>query len=176
MPILDDFDFEAFWDKSEYALTEYHDDILTDDLLNRVERSLGYSLPKAYVALCRNRNGGAPLRTCHSTPNPTSWAHDHVAITNIKAIGFKNPWSLCGELGQENTLVEWGYPPIGVYFGDCPSAGHDMLCLDYRILDANGEPMVVHIDQEYDYKITPVAENFETFLRGLKLEEDFETA
>ena len=51
-----------------------------------------------------------------------------------------------------------------------------MLCLDYRILDANGEPMVVHIDQEYDYKITPVAENFETFLRGLKLEEDFETA
>lgn len=65
------------------------------------------------------------------------------------------------------------YPAIGIYFADCPSAGHDMLCLDYRECGANGEPQVVHVDQESDYKITFVAENFESFIYGLEEDEPF---
>lgn len=34
---------------------------------------------------------------------------------------------------------------------------------------------VVHIDQEYGYRITPLADNFEEFIRGLVHEEEFET-
>jgi hypothetical protein len=49
-----------------------------------------------------------------------------------------------------------------------------MLCLDYRECGVNGEPQVVHIDQECDYKITFVAQNFEKFIRGLESEEAFE--
>ena len=64
-------------------------------------------------------------------------------------------------------IDEWGYPPIGVAICDCPSAGHDMIFLDYRKCGKQGEPEVVHIDQEYDYKITHVADNFEAFIRGL---------
>jgi hypothetical protein len=64
-------------------------------------------------------------------------------------------------------IAEWGYPDIGIYFGNCPSAGHDMICLDYRKNGKNGEPEVVHVDQEYDYKITFLAENFESFVKGL---------
>ena len=60
-----------------------------------------------------------------------------------------------------------GYPDIGVYICDCPSAGHDMICLDYRKNGKNGEPEVVHVDQELDYKITFLAENFELFVTGL---------
>lgn len=174
MPSLNDLGLESFWDDSAFAKKEYVDEPLTDILLARVEQELGYKLPQAYVELCRNRNGGAPVLTCHQTAVATSWADDHVAITNIKAIGFKNIWSLCGNLGQKNAIDEWEYPPIGVYFGDCPSAGHDMICLDYRTLNAAGEPTIVHVDQECDYRITPVAPGFLEFLLGLEDEDAFD--
>ena len=38
----------------------------------------------------------------------------------------------------------------------------------------NGEPKVVHIDQEWDYAITVIAENFEEFVSKLCLAEVFE--
>jgi hypothetical protein len=49
-----------------------------------------------------------------------------------------------------------------------------MICLDYRECGIEGEPQVVHIDQELDYKITFVAPNFESFIRGLEKEDAFE--
>ena len=49
-----------------------------------------------------------------------------------------------------------------------------MLCLDYRACGPTGEPQVVHIDQELDYKIVVVAKNFELFIRGLEDDTAFE--
>ncbi|WP_376698704.1 SMI1/KNR4 family protein [Listeria immobilis] len=54
---------------------------------------------------------------------------------------------------------------------DCPSAGHDMVFLDYRKCGKQGEPEVVHIDQEAGYKITWLAKDFESFIDGLYVEE-----
>ena len=169
-----DFDFASFWERSEYATKEYVDGPLTVAVLERVERSLGYKLPLAYVELARHQNGGVPRRTRHRTAERTSWSKDHVAITGIFSIGDSKRCSLCGEVGSRFWNTEWGYPDIGVYFADCPSAGHDLLCLDYRECGRTGEPRVVHVDQELDYKITPVAPTFESFIRGLQSEEDFD--
>lgn len=49
-----------------------------------------------------------------------------------------------------------------------------MIFLDYRECGPQGEPRVVHIDQEYDYKITLLADTFEEFIRGLVNEEVYE--
>ena len=162
------------WDQSEYSVREYGDAPLTDALVAEVEARLGYRLPKAYVDLCKRQNGGLVTRDCHRTNKPTSWADDHICITNIKGIGFRNTWSLSGDLGQGNAIENWGYPPVGVYFADCPSAGHDRLCLDYTLLNADGEPAVVHVDQERDYSRTLVASSFENFLAGLESDDAFD--
>lgn len=172
--MLEDFDFDNFWDQSEYADKEYVDDPLTPEKVSAAEQALGVTLPKAYVKFMEFQNGGIPRRTNHRTAEATSWSRDHIAITGLYSIGNERPSSLCGGFSSQFWVEEWGYPAIGVYFADCPSAGHDMLCLDYSLCGPEGEPRVVHVDQERDYKITVVAPNFESFVRGLESSEAFE--
>ena len=171
--MLEDFDLSSFWKKSQYAEDNYVDDPLTDAKVSTVEHALAYRLPRAYVELMKFQNGGIPTRANHRTAERTSWAKDHVAITGIYSIGSSKRCSLGGAAGSAFWIGEWEYPAIGVYFADCPSAGHDMLCLDYRACGPDGEPVVVHVDQEWDYRITFVAPTFEAFVRGLEGDEKF---
>jgi hypothetical protein len=169
-PVVDD----DFWKPSEYAAREYTGEPPTDAEVAEVEQRLGYKLPRAYLDLARKQNGGMPRRTYHRTATATSWAEDHVALTGIYSIGGSRPCSLLGKFGSRFWIDHWSYPPIGVYFADCPSAGHDMFCLDYRACGPSGEPSVVHIDQEAGYRITFVAPSFEAFISGLEDDDAFE--
>ena len=164
------FDLTNFWDDNWYALKEYVSDPPSDELIASVEEELGYKLPAAYIWLMKQHNGGIPMNTCYPCDEPTCWADDHVAITGIFGIGREKSCSLCGELGSQFMIDEWEYPAIGVAICDCPSAGHDMIFLDYRACGPQGEPAVVHVDQENDYKITHLADSFEEFIRGLEHE------
>ena len=164
------FDLTNFWDDNWYALKEYVSDPPSDELIASVEEELGYKLPAAYIWLMKQHNGGIPVNTCYPCDEPTCWADDHVAITGIFGIGREKSCSLCGELGSQFMIDEWEYPAIGVAICDCPSAGHDMIFLDYRACGSQGEPAVVHVDQENDYKITHLADSFEEFIRGLEHE------
>ena len=168
------FDFTNFWDDDDYALKEYVSEPPSDELIAGVEEELGYKLPASYIWLMKRHNGGIPVNTCHPSDEPTSWAEDHVAITGIFGIGRGKACSLCGELGSRFMIDEWEYPPIGVAICDCPSAGHDMIFLDYRACGPQGEPAVVHVDQEDDYKITHLADSFEEFIRGLEHESVYD--
>ena len=164
------FDLTNFWDDNWYALKEYVSDPPSDELIASVEEELGYKLPAAYIWLMKQHNGGIPVNTCYPCDEPTCWSDDHVAITGIFGIGREKSCSLCGELGSQFMIAEWEYPAIGVAICDCPSAGHDMIFLDYRACGPQGEPAVVHVDQENDYKITHLADSFEEFIRGLEHE------
>ena len=164
------FDLTNFWDDNWYALKEYVSDPPSDELIASVEEELGYKLPAAYIWLMKQHNGGIPVNTCYPCDEPTCWPDDHVAITGIFGIGREKSCSLCGELGSQFMIDEWEYPAIGVAICDCPSAGHDMIFLDYRACGPQGEPAVVHVDQENDYKITHLADSFEEFIRGLEHE------
>lgn len=164
------FDLTNFWDDNWYALKEYVSDPPSDELIASVEEELGYKLPAAYIWLMKQHNGGIPMNTCYPCDEPTCWADDHVAITGIFGIGREKNCSLCGEMGSQFMIDEWEYPAIGVAICDCPNAGHDMIFLDYRACGPQGEPAVVHVDQENDYKITHLADSFEEFIRGLEHE------
>jgi hypothetical protein len=171
--VFGNFDLSNFWAPSDYARKEYVDDPPSADLVASIEAELGYRLPAAYVELAQHQNGGVPRNTCHRTATSTSWADDHIAVTGIYSIGRRKRYLLGGSMGSRFRTNEWEYPPIGIYFANCPSAGHDMICLDYRACRPDGEPQVVHIDQELDYRITLVAPTFEAFIRGLESEDNF---
>lgn len=171
---LHGFDLSSFWEPSQYADENYVDRSPTRETVKAVERQLGFKLPAAYIELAKVQNGGFPRNTNFRTDEPTSWADDHIAITGIYSIGGNKLYSLCGETFNSRFWEEqWGYPAIGIYFADCPSAGHDMVALDYRECGPEGEPQVVHVDQEDDYRITKLAGNFEDFIRGLEPDEAF---
>lgn len=173
--VFRDFDLVNFWEDSDYARSEYIEPKPTTDMIASIEQELGFRLPTSYIELMQSQNGGLPRNCCHPTQQKTSWADDHIAITGIMGIGRTKIYSLCGGLGSKFMQEEWGYPDFGICICDCPSAGHDMVMLDYRECGRNGEPRVIHVDQERYYKITPLAENFEAFIRGLVNESVYDT-
>jgi hypothetical protein len=129
----------------------------------------GYKLPAAYIELCqRTQNGGLVQKTEIPLEGYT------VSITGIHAIGRSKVCSLGGEYGSNYTIEECLYPKIGIYFADCPSAGHEMIALDYSQCDCRGEPRVVYVDQEDDYRVTVIAKDFESFLRLLRYPQPVE--
>ncbi|UQZ34096.1 glucan biosynthesis protein [Paenibacillus sp. PK3_47] len=175
-PPFEGMDLADFWDDSSYALEAYVSEPPSDELIASIEEELGYKLPESYIALMKQHNGGAPRRTCYPTDQATSWAEDHIAITSIMGIGREKDYSIGGGLGSRFMIEEWGYPDIGVVICDCPSAGHDVVMLDYRHCGKDGEPEVIHVDQEDNYEITYLAPDFETFIRGLVDEEEYDTS
>ena len=143
-------------------------------MIATTERALGYKLPASYLTLLATQNGGIPRNRNHRSPSRTTWAEDHVALHALYGLGSEKRCSLLGTCGSRFWVEEWEYPDIGIYFADCPSAGHDMFCLDYRDCGSNGEPRVVHVDQEWDYAVTVIAPDFESFVRGLLPDDAFE--
>lgn len=165
---------ENLWNDSKYSKEDYISEPFDLNLLDEIESELGYKLPSSYVQLMKEHNGGLLTKTACPCDTPTSWASDHVGISGIFGIGKDKSNSLCGTFGSKFWIEHWEYPDIGVAICDCPSAGHDMIFLDYRECGKDGEPKVVHVDQEFDYKITVLAENFEEFINKLRFEEEFD--
>ncbi|MGF9700308.1 SMI1/KNR4 family protein [Paenibacillus sp. MABNR03] len=164
----------TFWEQSDYALSSYVSPPFDENEIVSTEQELGYKLPASYIQLMNTQNGGVPARTVFPTEEATSWAEDHIAITSILGIGNVKSYSLTGDMGSRFMIEDWGYPDLGIVICDCPSAGHDVVMLDYRFCGPPGEPCVVHVDQEDDYEITYLAPNFEAFIRGLVDEEAFD--
>ncbi len=168
------FDLTGFWEESAYAQKAYGCGPLTPAVVAEAEKALGYKLPAAYVWLMERHNGGIPVNRAVPTKEATSWADDHAAIEGIYGISA-DPDERSGILFETRLMVEeWEYPPIGVAVCDCPSAGHDEVFLDYRDCGPQGEPKVVHVDQEDDYCVTLLADNFEEFIRSLVNEDVFD--
>ena len=170
MGYFEGLDLDAFWDDSDYALSAYDSGPFDQAEIDRLEQELGYKLPASYIELMRSRNGGIPVPCLFPTG---TGEYDYVAIAGIPGIGHEKDFSLGGYLGSRFMIEEWDYPDIGIGICDCPSAGHDMVFLDYRECGPQGEPKVVHIDNEFDNAITPLADSFEEFITGLVTEEAF---
>lgn len=144
---------------------------VTNEMIYDVEEQLGFKLPASFIELIRSQNGGRPK--LHGFRVGKSKLAS-VEIEEIMGCDKNCDNSLIGGSGSEFYMDEWEYPRIGIYFGTCPSAGHDLICLDYRKCGVAGEPEVTHVDQELDNQKVVIAPNFETFVRGLVASEELE--
>ena len=154
--------WQDFFDDSDY----FTGPPLTDEMIAAAQALLGYRLPAAYLQLLRVKNGGSPQRKCYPTGKP-DWAEDHVELSGICGIG--GAWGIDSNLrGSRFMIQEWGYPDVGIFIGQTPSAGHDGIMLDYTECGRDGEPRVIHVETESDEpQIQILAPNLETFLLGL---------
>ena len=164
--MFDSVDLQNFWNDNDYALKEYVSEYPTDEVIRQTEAELGYKLPESYIYLMKLHNGGMPKKFCYDCGGSFP-----AMIVGIYGIGRDKLCSLCGEFGTGFWVEEWGYPDVGVAICDTPSAGHDMVFLDYSQCGRDGEPHVVLIDQELDYKVH-LADNFEEFISNLRTEEE----
>ena len=168
----DDFDEPTdLWDKSERA-SSYIGKPVTDADITNAEQELGYKLPESYKNLIKQQNGGLLNRCICPTSDNTSWASDHAEISSLFGID-KNKESI---FETKSYQTEWGYPDIGLVIGNTPTAGHTMVFLDYRECGHDGEPSVVIVDQEDDYKTTTLANNFNEFINKLVTRDEFKNS
>ncbi|MHC6202480.1 Imm51 family immunity protein [Breznakiellaceae bacterium SP9] len=172
--VFEGFDFSDFWNDSDYALKQYVGGCVTDEQFADAEKELGYKLPASYKHIIKQHNGGIPKRNLFVVPFAGTREPDAVYITGIMGVDSAKSFSLLGELGNKLWIEDWGYPDIGVAICDTISGGHDMVFLDYRNCGPQGEPEVVHIDQESDYEITYLAGDFESFIRGLVPSDEYD--
>ena len=141
---------------------------VTDEMIMAAESLLGYKLPKSYLNLIHIKNGGSLKRSCFPTSVPTSWAEGHVCLAGVKGIGGE--WGIDSPtLGSKAMTPDWGYPDVGIVVGECPSAGHDVIMLDYSECGPQGEPRVIHVETETagEPEVLVLAPNFQAFLDGL---------
>lgn len=172
-----DFDavvLEGLWDDCDYSLEEYVGEAPSQADFERVEQALGYRLPDTYKALMKMHNGGLLAKNTFENPLQRDWTPSTCSVESIFGVDAEKSYSLCGNMGSKFWITEWGYPDIGIAICDTSSGGHNMIFLDYSDCGPQGEPCVVEIDQESDYEITYLANNFKEFLCGLFEDEDEE--
>lgn len=168
-------DLDHFWDDDELSLEEYVDDAPTDLLIASIENELGYQLPASYIFLMKQHNGGIPYATCFPLPQSTgNEDRTYIEITGFLNIGRNKMNSLSGSAGNPLFKDTWHYPDYGIYICDCPSAGFELILLDYRQCGPDGEPSVAYVDIENKKTIT-IAPDFETFIQGLVEETELIT-
>ncbi len=154
---------ELFDTESEYG-KEFTFEYLSDDMIARAEKTLGYKLSASYIELLRKCNGGCIK-------------DDECWVTTIYGIGPEQDSYNGLEEMFENWIEEWEYPNIGIPFGETQSAGHDMYFMDYRRIDASGEPAIVRIENEgdpEDIKMYYVAENLVEFVKMIMNKENID--
>lgn len=154
MSLFDGIDLSKLFDHENKYAENYVFPELTDELIARAEKTLGYRLPESYKELLRFQNGGAI-----SPELDESWLS---AIYGIAP----DPDSFYGlEAMFDNWKNEWEYPDVGIPFGETQSAGHDMYYMDFRHTDENGEPRIIRIDNEMDNEVFIVAPDLVSFIK-----------
>lgn len=123
----------------------------TEEELKQTEQSIGWKFPRSYLELLKIQNGGI----INFDEFDESW------LSVIYGISSKK-----GSIADmyDNWISEWVYPNIGIPFGETQSAGHDMYFMDFRMVDENGEPRIVLVDNEMGNSVTVVANNLKEFL------------
>lgn len=133
---------------------------LTDEMVIDAEEQLNVKLPRSYINILKEQNGGNIIFNSYPSVVPTSWAEDSIHVDHILGIGKEN-----GILESEYLIEEWGLPNNIVLISGC---GHTWIALDYR--NTKEEPPIIYIDVDCNQMIE-LAPDFDSFLNRLYITE-----
>ena len=134
----------------------------SDELIKLAEEQLGITLPKTYIRLLKEQNGGSIIFNAYPAPEHEIFGNDSIEVDFIEGIGKDD-----GILKSEEMIEEWEMPKGLVLFnGD----GHFWLAFDYRHTLSN--PPIVYVDNTDEVsQVIKIAENFDEFLDRLYVVE-----
>lgn len=145
----------------------YNHPPLTDEMLASAEKGLDVKLPALFVELLRLQNGGYTKGFAFPMIEKTSWAEDHIPLSDMFGIVTNHSVDTALNILQTPYLTnEWGLPERQVLL---TGEGHWWITLDYR---GGTEPTVKWIDVERGDEVH-IADSFEDFFNGLVPEDRF---
>ncbi len=128
-------------------------ELFSTDKIKEVEEELGFKIPQGYIDLLKIKNGDKKSRK--------------IGETMLKMTGFKGLDSL---VDMKDSIEDWGYPNLGIYFSWTESAGHEALLINYRDCIKEGVPSIWLLDQEGEYGRF-LAKDFKDFLNQIYFEK-----
>ncbi len=151
-----------FWDSNHY-----NNPPLTDKMIETAEKELGVKLPETYLELLKIQNGGYTKGFAFPMTIKTTWADNHVPLTELFGINLEKESDSAHNIMQSAYMTkEWGLPEKQILLtGD----GHWWITLDYRQSDI---PSIRWIDCECGEDLH-VADSFNDFFNGLVNEDEF---
>ena len=156
--MFENIDFEKLFDKQAEDL--YNQGDLVVGRITEAEKVLGYHFPKSYIEFLQVQNGGT-----------LSKAYSGSRLKAVYGIGAAdNSYGI--EKKCDLWKNDWQYPDIGIPFGETESGGHDLYYMDFSVVDENGEPRIVLIDNEGNNEVYFVANNFAEFIGKVFRKED----
>ena len=160
-----------FWKEDMVFWKDVWDLKVDDNIVTVVENHFNRKLPKSFIEIYKQQNGGKPARRCYPTQYPNLWADDFVEIDDF--------WPLQGRsniIDKNDIYVKnWDFPDIGIYFASDMTEGDGAFALDYSIVGDGEEPKVSYVYLDGCVFMTIlVANSFDEFMLGLKKRKEFD--
>lgn len=143
------------WKNSEDDI--YKLDKLADLDISQAEKEMGITIPKEYIKLLRQQNGGYLKYQALPVDFKNSWADDHIVIDSLYGIKENE-----GIYKSQYLLNEWGIKEKD--FVTISGDGHTWIVLDYR--KNKDEPEITFIDTE-ENKISVIYKTFKEMIENL---------
>ncbi|WP_099223449.1 DUF4303 domain-containing protein [Listeria costaricensis] len=170
---LTENDIKKFWKNTEESRKDFMSKPPSNELIQCIEATVGWTLPKAYIEIMRIQNGGLLKKRFFQCKDRTGHIQKTVQCEGLLSIGNDRPFSIMEFYESEKNEWVRSIFTQGVVIGiTFTSIGMDYFSLNYVNKGKNNKPQVVFHTREWrsqewqpvDYVL---AESFEEFFTGL---------
>ena len=166
-------DKDIWWNDPSVVNYEKLDEVITDDMIIRIENKYNKKLPNSYVELLKQQNGGRLIKRYFFDDNDRIFIVDSIlGIPSVESTKISLEYKtddIRNEIIEYELTAVW--PDDIIIFGNDESGGHANYIFDYSELNEQGEPKISYFDNEADEKII-VTDSFDELISKLKIREE----
>lgn len=164
---------EIWWNDPSVVNYEKLAELVTDDMIARIENKYNKKLPNKYVELLKQQNGGRLIKRYFLNDNAQVFIVDSILGISSNGTSYTSLEYKTDDI--RNEIVEYELTAVNpddiIIFGNDESGGHANYIFDYSELNEHGEPKISYFDNEVDEKII-VTDSFDNLISNLKILEE----